>query len=334
MTSILSSMEREEKERQRQLEAIREYNRLKKAIFESRMDKFLKLYPYKSNEQECITEFARVVESADEKLLKKIIVRYNAEKKYWSTYYVLHTCNESIYQHIMSVMKSMRDCLDQKIQSAKFEKEEDEIENEIEDEKEDNIENGKEDDHGIIAEWGAMGEKEVEYVLKWLTDDYYVIEKDCTSKYTNRCILLENQTFIDESQEYDHIVVGPQGVFLIETKNYSGQLHIDHQGNWLRKKKREEEWLPEINPGQQVVRHHVLMESIVGKEVPIIDVICLAHPNIMTSGLENANIPVIKKDQLGDFIMRYQGELMDKAAINEVVCKINRHKISKKNLAV
>lgn len=310
MMNVLSISERETKERKRQIEAIREYNRLKKVVFENRLDKFLNLYPYNTNYCDCMDRFIKVVNDADETMLNKLIIAFNEENKYWSTYYALHNCNDSIYQHILSVLTLMHDSLLEKISNISS----GEVQNQVE---------------NTISEWGAQGEKEVDYVLKWLTDDYYVIDKDCTSKYSDRCILLENQMFIDECQEFDHIVVGPQGVFLIETKNYSGKLHIDNQGNWLRMKKNEYEWTPETNPSQQVVRHHVLMESILGSDIPIIDVICLSHPDIITSGLENAQIPVIKKDQLGDFIMRYKGEFIDEDIIDEVVCKINMHKISK-----
>lgn len=94
-------------------------------------------------------------------------------------------------------------------------------------------------------------------------------------------------------------------------------------------RKNKYEWTPETNPSQQLARHHVLMESILESEIPIIDIICRSQPDIITSGLENAKIPVIKKEQLGDFIMRYKGKFIDEDSIDEVVCKINMHKISK-----
>ena len=308
MGNGLSRVEREEMERKRQIVAIREYNRSKRTLFEGRLNKFLKLYPYASNYNDCITRFAEVVNHADNEMLNRLILSFNEENSYWSTYYVFHHCNASIYQHIMSVLTLIHDCLDAKIRNLNI--------------------SVQDCENDISPEWGKQGEKEVEYVLKWLTGDYYVIKKDCTSKYSDSCILLGNQDFIDESQEYDHIVVGPQGVFLIETKYYSGKLYLDEQGNWLRMKKNECEWIPETNPMQQVIRHHVLMESIIGNRVPIIDVICLAHPDIITSGLEHSRVPIVKKDQLGEFIMGYNGKVLDKDEVKAVVCKINMYKVS------
>ena len=309
MMTILSKTEKENMERKRQIEMIREYNRLKKSVFERRLDKFLKLYPYAADYNLCIRKFSEAVKKADKTTLNKMITSFNEENSYWSTYYVLHNCNGSIHQHIMTVLSLMHDNLAMKIQEI----EEYSMDSKI----------------GSASKWGEKGEKEVEYVLKWLTDDYYVIERECMSKYSNACILLKNSNFIDESQEYDHIVVGPQGIFLIETKNYSGKLYIDAQGNWFRKKKNGSEWMAETNPSQQIVRHHVLMESIIGTNVPIIDVICLAHPDIIASGLENSKVPIIKSDQLGNFIMSYRGNVLSTDKREEMVCRINAHKILK-----
>ena len=53
-----------------------------------------------------------------------------------------------------------------------------------------------------------------------------VFVSGCTNhcKYRDNIILLENPVFSDESQEFDHIVVvGPQRIFNIETKNCSGK---------------------------------------------------------------------------------------------------------------
>ena len=42
--------------------------------------------------------------------------------------------------------------------------------------------------------------------------------------------------FLNEPMEYDHVLVGKQGVFVIETKNYKGKIIVDENGNWIRNK--------------------------------------------------------------------------------------------------
>lgn len=82
----------------------------------------------------------------------------------------------------------------------------------------------------VIKEARETGELEVEYALKWLPSEYIVIGKG------ENGIRLKCPSVSEESQEIDHIVVSPQGVFLIETKNYSGKIEITREKNWIRSK--------------------------------------------------------------------------------------------------
>lgn len=310
---VLNREEREKKERERQVVAIRKYNKMRRSVYDARLDKFLNLYPYAvCNEEYYMKKFVNRVNSANIDELNGLIESFNEENNYWNTYYVLQNCNKSIHDHIVFVLTMMHAALARKLE---------ELEND-----EDTT---KDTEHSAINTWGKQGEKEVDYVLKWLPNEYVSIQKDCSSKYGDECILLENQNFIDESQEYDHIVVGPQGIFMIETKNYSGKLSIDNEGNWLRMKKGDSEWIPETNPIQQVNRHHLLLESIVGFDVQIIDIVCLSHPDIIVTGQNNSRVTVVKKDLLGDYIMKYPGNVYSEDEIENLVYEIGRYKISK-----
>lgn len=151
---------------------------------------------------------------------------------------------------------------------------------------------------------GVIGEKEVEYALKWLDSSYAIIQKTSEGKYGEKSIVLYNPDFIDEPQEYDHIIIGKQGVFLIETKNYAGKLIIDKNGNWIRIKK-EGIQEGERNPIQQLRRHEKLLRSILGKDIPIICMICMAHPKMIIEGVENCSVPLIKSDLLVEYIENY-----------------------------
>lgn len=94
-------------------------------------------------------------------------------------------------------------------------------------------------------------------------------------------------------------------------------------------KKGETEWCAEENPAQQVFRHRVLLQSIVGYQIPIIDVICLSHPSIMVAGQENSRIPVVKKDLLADFIVNYRPTGLKTDQVATIERKINSCKIGK-----
>jgi hypothetical protein len=65
---------------------------------------------------------------------------------------------------------------------------------------------------------GVGGERKVADALKGLSDSYYVLHD----------VLLD-----PNSGNIDHILVGPNGVFVIETKNYSGEI-ICEGDSWHR----------------------------------------------------------------------------------------------------
>jgi len=72
---------------------------------------------------------------------------------------------------------------------------------------------------------GASGEKIVSLKLKGLPNSYFLIEDVCLTKYGN----------------IDHIVIGPTGIFVVETKNHKGRIEFNgedwtcHSGRFKNK---------------------------------------------------------------------------------------------------
>lgn len=165
----------------------------------------------------------------------------------------------------------------------------------------------KEYENYVIKKIGDEGEKEVRYALKWLDPSYIIIEGKLDTRYNKQIIRLYNKNFIDEAQEYDHIIIGEQGVFLIETKNYSGEITVDSMGNWIRGGS-DEAIKGERNPLQQVRRHEKVLRSIIN--VPIISLICLANPQAIIRGGENSKVPIIKSDLLVEYIESYRSDIV------------------------
>jgi hypothetical protein len=67
--------------------------------------------------------------------------------------------------------------------------------------------------------YGAIGEQKVVKTLETLSDDYYLIN-DFTVKFSKALYNSKEDDYINTIQ-IDHILVGPPGIFLIETKNWS-----------------------------------------------------------------------------------------------------------------
>ncbi|MBO5352976.1 MAG: NERD domain-containing protein [Lachnospiraceae bacterium] len=324
--------EKEVNERNRQGVLMKEYFDKRREVYEARLEKFLKMYPYNGGRNGAdLRRFGMAVMEAD--LLQKnaILQAFRQEKDYWNSAYVVNNCNCSTHAHIVSTLKAMETILTGMgySYSNSAQKNKQPLGESSAAKKSLSTASSSAKTPTDVNHWGRAGEDAVEYILKWLPDMYCVIRKDCQGKYDDNVIILENDSFMDESQEFDHLVIGPQGVFNIETKNYAGKLAIDQNGNWFRIKKGETEWVPEENPAQQLFRHHVLLQSIVGDHVPIIDVICMAHPNLMITGQGNSLIPVVKKDLLADFIVNYRTVGLSEREITSICNKINACKVNK-----
>lgn len=324
--------EKEVNERKRQFFVFKKYFDKRREVYDARLAKFLRMYPSSTGVRNVnLDHFEKIVKGADLLQKNEILQAFQQEKDYWNSLYVINNCNSATHAHIIATLDEMEKILtnlgysyfDQTIYGNQFSIGSQNCPKST-------CTSGTSGRNISEANnWGRVGEEAVDYVLKWLPDLYCVIEKDCQGKYDNNVIILENGSFVDESQEFDHLVIGPQGIFNIETKNYTGKLSIDQNGNWYRLKKGETEWTAEENPAQQLFRHHVLLQSIVGDNISIIDVICMAHPNLMISGQGNSFIPVVKKDLLADFIVNYKSAGLTASDIENIRTKIEACKVGK-----
>ena len=179
---------------------------------------------------------------------------------------------------------------------------------------------------------GEKGEREVEHALKWLDKNKYLVVPRLPGKRHNQVNTIElyNGEFIDESQQFDHIVIGRQGVFMIETKDYAGKLIIDSNGNWIRIKKYGVEE-GEKNPVAQVDRHIKLLKSFLGDGIPIMGIICIANSGAVIEGVENCPVKLVKHDLLvrtiEDWPVREGGKALSEEEMRECLALIESHRL-------
>ena len=176
-------------------------------------------------------------------------------------------------------------------------------------------------------ESGDRGEQKVDYALRWLDKSYVQLEQRSKDRIGNKCICILNSDFIDEKQEFDHLIVSPKGIFSIETKNYSGKLTIDSYGNWLRVKSDGEEGLR--NPIQQIRQHEKVLKSFIPDYCNIISVICIANDRAIIEGIENSIIPIVKSDLLVEFIENWESDSvpLTTSQMDQVIMEIYSHMI-------
>ena len=151
------------------------------------------------------------------------------------------------------------------------------------------------------------------------------------SRYSNgraNSIIIAHEE-VREPQEIDEIVVSEGGVFLIETKRYSGETSINSNGNWILTTRGEKQGI--MSPVAQTYRHRMIMRTILEGLVDdkyIYDIICIAKDDAIIEGEENCPIPVMKVDMLNHYIdatSRKSGAGLDRAKVAERIeaCKIS-----------
>ncbi len=118
--------------------------------------------------------------------------------------------------------------------------------------------------------------------------EFIPVEKDCVSNYSNHCIKLGNKGSPIAPQEYDHILVGPGIIIHIETKSYGGQLEVVNEDQWRRKNKNGNGYEILDSPYNQALRHDMLLRSIVGSNVSVVPLICLADACVKITRQEYA----------------------------------------------
>jgi hypothetical protein len=143
-----------------------------------------------------------------------------------------------------------------------------------------------------IYSGGWEGEKQVAKLLsKTLSDDYYLI----------------NDVYLhDGGGDIDHIVLGPNGVFVLETKNWSGKINCNGD-EWQRPGK------PNIgSPSRQVKRNSAKIKCIIESSQTLkplgiwVEGIVVFTNNHASLNINNPTVPILKIQQLPNYMTTYK----------------------------
>jgi|GEM_PF-6188873 Predicted membrane protein len=162
-------------------------------------------------------------------------------------------------------------------------------------------------------EAGKEGERHTAHQLEYLGREY---------KVYNHIYLQHN----GKQQEIDHIAIGHNGVFHIESKAYSGNLSFSATG--LSKNGQ-----PVEDPTGQVYRHQFILDAILkdaGISSDVVGVICFSHPNCTLSG-SSPKFITCKADRLIHSIVSYQPQTRLDSAAMERASEIIQAYIKQKN---
>lgn len=136
---------------------------------------------------------------------------------------------------------------------------------------------------------GDAGERETAHQLKYLGREYVVLNGKKVRAGGG-------------AQEIDHLVVGPNGVFHIETKYWSGEIRFTDQGVERSDDRQSQD------PTAQVYRHEFVVKELLRElkvQADVVGIICFAHPHATLQGRSPA-FTAIKPDRLVHFIRNYK----------------------------
>lgn len=135
------------------------------------------------------------------------------------------------------------------------------------------------------------GEETVAHQLKSIGNDYRVVNAR----------LIRSKS---ESQEFEHLIVGPNGVFHIETKNWEGTITFTNNGVERSGGGHKDD------PTAQLYRHEFVLKELLRDnkiEADVTGVLCFAHPDCTVVGKSPA-FATVKADRLVHTIQNYKAK--------------------------
>jgi membrane protein DedA with SNARE-associated domain len=139
------------------------------------------------------------------------------------------------------------------------------------------------------TDYGRVGEKKTAHQLKFLGREYRVLHR-------------RRLRAGDNTQEIDHLIVGPNGVFHIETKHWSGDIAFTADGV-----KRSNGAASE-DPTAQMYRHEYVVKELLRQHhirADAVGILCFTHPQGAIMGKSPAFV-TLKVDRLLHFIKTYK----------------------------
>ena len=138
----------------------------------------------------------------------------------------------------------------------------------------------------FLWEAGIKGEKEVVATLKQLDDSY---------------LLLNDIKLPSKQGNIDHILLSPKGVFVIETKNYTGAVSC-YQDEWYRESRKEAKPIGSVS--KQVKRNALELRNFLRETAKVntyVNPVCVfTNPSIELT-LYQPTVPILQLAELTTF---------------------------------
>ena len=133
-----------------------------------------------------------------------------------------------------------------------------------------------------------------------------IVVAEALKSLSNSYVLLNDLTLPDGKGNVDHLVVAPNGLFVIETKNYSGRVKCEGD-QWFVNGR------PSKSVSRQAKRNAMAVRSHLGtifaerqRKIPFVNaVVVFVEPNGQLN-VYQPTVPVLRSDELAAFIRDYR----------------------------
>ncbi len=164
---------------------------------------------------------------------------------------------------------------------------------------------------------GKAGESEVSFALSTLPQEYLVI---------NNLIIPDQETAANRkcTTQIDHVVVSPYGVFVIETKNYSGWIFGSEKSKRWKETFKTTEGIYFYNPIKQNWGHTYALAELLDMDIRFFKPIVVFSNNCRLN--VESSTPVVHISQLKGLILSCKQEIMPRPNVERVfnrLCEIN-----------
>jgi len=142
------------------------------------------------------------------------------------------------------------------------------------------------------------------------------VAKTLSSSLDNEYSLINDVMLADGYGNIDHVVLGPNGVFVIETKNYAGKIICDGD-KWSSQRNGKFNRLLHYDlgsPSKQVKRNATRVKRVIehtamfkSKNIWVNGVLVFANKNVRLQ-ISNPTVPILRSNQLPNFILTTEGK--------------------------
>lgn len=108
--------------------------------------------------------------------------------------------------------------------------------------------------------------------------------------------------------DFDHVVIGPSSIFVIETKNWSGAITLEHNTLLCDGDAPDRDPIEQVKNAAVALRRQLSQPTVLNNDtdLPIIPVLCFAGSSILNELAELAGVIICTDDRLCAILQRHQ----------------------------